>query len=59
MRPLSQLDEADCIARAQRGEVAAFTELVARNQALDRLRRSRLWRGSPAAEARRVEVTLK
>lgn len=29
--------------RARRGEVAAFTELVARNQALDRLRRSRLW----------------
>ena len=43
MSPLNQLDEADCIARARRGEVAAFTELVVRNQALDRLRRSRLW----------------
>ena len=32
MRPLSQLDETDCIARAQRGEVAAFSELVARYQ---------------------------
>lgn len=32
MIPLSQLDEADCIARAQRGEVAAFSELVARHQ---------------------------
>lgn len=32
MRPLSQLDEADCITRAQHGEVAAFSELVARYQ---------------------------
>ncbi|WP_313078809.1 sigma-70 family RNA polymerase sigma factor [Pulveribacter sp.] len=32
MRPLSHLDETDCIARAQRGEVAAFSELVARYQ---------------------------
>ena len=32
MRPLSQLDEADCITRAQRGEAAAFSELVARYQ---------------------------
>lgn len=32
MRPLGHLDEADCIARAQRGEVAAFSELVARYQ---------------------------
>ena len=37
MRPLSHLDEADCIARAQRGETAAFSELVARHQ--DRLYR--------------------
>ena len=28
----SQFDETDCIARAQRGEVAAFSELVTRNQ---------------------------
>lgn len=32
MRPLGHLDEADCIARAQRGELAAFSELVARHQ---------------------------
>ena len=32
MPPLSQPDEADCIARAQRGEVAAFSELVTRYQ---------------------------
>jgi RNA polymerase sigma-70 factor (ECF subfamily) len=32
MRPLSHLEESDCIARAQRGEVAAFSELVARYQ---------------------------
>lgn len=32
MRPLSPLDETDCITRAQRGEVAAFSELVARYQ---------------------------
>lgn len=32
MRPLIHLDESDCIARAQRGEVAAFSELVARYQ---------------------------
>jgi RNA polymerase sigma-70 factor (ECF subfamily) len=32
MRPLSHLDESNCIARAQCGEVAAFSELVARYQ---------------------------
>ena len=32
MCPLSHLEESDCIARAQRGEVAAFSELVARYQ---------------------------
>lgn len=32
MRPQEHLDETDCIARAQRGEVAAFSELVARYQ---------------------------
>ena len=32
MRPLSHLDETDCIDRARRGEVAAFSELVARYQ---------------------------
>ena len=32
MSPLSHLDETDCIARAQRGEAAAFSELVARHQ---------------------------
>ncbi|MCC7151097.1 MAG: sigma-70 family RNA polymerase sigma factor [Rubrivivax sp.] len=32
MPSLSQPDEADCIARAQRGEVAAFSELVTRYQ---------------------------
>ncbi len=32
MRPLSQLDETACITRAQRGDAAAFSELVARYQ---------------------------
>lgn len=32
MGPSSELDEADCITRAQRGEVAAFAGLVARHQ---------------------------
>lgn len=32
MPSLSPLDEADCITRAQRGEVAAFSQLVARYQ---------------------------
>jgi len=32
MTPPTTFDESDCIARAQRGDVAAFTELVARHQ---------------------------
>ena len=32
MRPLHHLEEDECIARAQRGDVAAFSELVARYQ---------------------------
>lgn len=32
MRSSSEVDEADCIARAQRGDVAAFGKLVARHQ---------------------------
>ncbi|MBK9346682.1 MAG: sigma-70 family RNA polymerase sigma factor [Burkholderiales bacterium] len=32
MTPSAPFDESDCIARAQRGDVAAFSELVARHQ---------------------------
>ena len=32
MLPLSHFDETDCIARAQRGDAAAFSELIARYQ---------------------------
>lgn len=52
MRPLSQLDETDCITRAQRGELAAFSELVVRFQ--DRIYRYLLRLSGSQEDAREL-----
>lgn len=59
MRNLSHLDESECIARAQRGDVSAFSELVSRFQ--DRIYRFlvRLTRSSDDARDLTQETFLR